>query len=85
VAYLFGGVTKDAKGPVNDLYKLDMSDKSICRWTKVDNGKMKPLPRWHHSATYDGRDTIVVFGGYSSDFRFDPQWQWGIFIFFFTE
>ncbi len=69
-AFMFGGVTKDAKGPVNEMYKLDMSDKTgLCRWSKVDGGKMKPLARWHHSATYDGRDSIIVFGGYSADFR----------------
>ncbi len=69
IAYMFGGVSKDAKGPVNEMYKLDMSDKNGCKWSKVELGKLRPLPRWHHSATYDGRDSIIVFGGYSSDFR----------------
>jgi len=69
VAYMFGGTTKGAKGPVNDMYKLDTRDKGVGRWTKIATGKTAPAARWHHSATFDGRDTIVVFGGYTSDFR----------------
>ena len=69
VSYMFGGVTKGAKGPVNDMYKLDTRDKGQGRWTKIASGKACPLPRWHHSATFDGLDSIVVFGGYTSDFR----------------
>ena len=69
IAYMFGGVTKKAKGPVSEVYKLDFTDKARPKWELVPGGKMQPNARWHHSATFDGRDTIVVFGGYSSDFR----------------
>jgi len=68
LSYMFGGVTKTAKGPTNEMFKLDTSDKNTAKWTKVEKGNMKPLPRWHHTATYDGRDTIILFGGYSNDY-----------------
>ena len=66
---MFGGVTKSAKGPCSEMWKLDASNKDLAKWVPVDKGKMRPLSRWHHSATYDGRGSIIVFGGYSSDFR----------------
>ena len=66
---MFGGVTKSAKGPVDELWKLDLTNKDVGKWTQCKAGKMKPLPRWHHTATFDGRGSIILFGGYSSDFR----------------
>ena len=68
IAYMFGGVTKAARGPCNELYKVETT-KDSAKWTKIDGGKMKPLPRWHHTATSDGRGNILVYGGYSADFR----------------
>ena len=69
IAYMFGGCTKGAKGPVNEMYKVDTSDKGAAKWKKINTGKMCPNPRWHHTATFDGDSTIIVFGGYSADFR----------------
>lgn len=64
-----GGVTKAAKGPVNEMYKIDFSDKATGKCTKIEGGKMQPGARWHHTATFDGRNTIIIFGGYTADFR----------------
>ena len=65
----FAGLSKAAKGPTNEMYKLDMTDKSNYKWSKLPEGKMCPLPRWFHTATYDENGTLMVFGGYSADFR----------------
>lgn len=70
IIYMFGGVTKATKGPTNDMFKLDNTDKNVSKWTKIDKGNMKPLARWHHTATFDGKDTIILFGGYSNDYRY---------------
>lgn len=47
---------------------MDLSDKNLAKWTLIKTKGAKPDPRWHHTATFDGRHTIVLFGGYTSDF-----------------
>ena len=67
-AYLFGGCDKRRPpGPNNELYKLDMTDKEMFYWMKVELDE-KPAPRWHHTAHMmkDGK-TMLVFGGFSAD------------------
>jgi len=51
------------------MYKIDFSDKATGKCTKIEGGKMQPGARWHHTATFDGRNTIIIFGGYTADFR----------------
>ena len=69
-AYLFGGCDKRRPpGPNNELYKLDMSDKSYFYWTKVhvEAGAPTPAPRWHPTAHMFKERTMLVFGGFSSN------------------
>lgn len=69
-AYMFGGCDKRRPpGPNNELYKLDMSDKSFFYWSKVptDDGGLVPAPRWHHTAHMYNERTMLVFGGFSAD------------------
>ena len=68
VIYMIGGLTKEKPaGPTNDVYKLQL-EKNTNTWTKIQPGKMQPLPRWHHTATFDGLESIWVFGGYTASF-----------------
>ncbi|KAH8084959.1 hypothetical protein JL720_7667 [Aureococcus anophagefferens] len=69
-AYMFGGCDKRRPpGPNNELYKLDMSDKSFFYWSKVPagDGGAAPAPRWHHTAHMYNDRTMLVFGGFSAD------------------
>ena len=67
--YMFGGLTKEKPaGPTNDVYRLQL-EKTSNVWSKVNvKGGMQPLARWHHTATFDGVESIWVFGGYTSNF-----------------
>jgi len=47
---------------------LDLSDKNMAKWTLLKPKGARPDPRWHHTATFDGRSTIVLFGGYTAEF-----------------
>ena len=67
--YMIGGLTKEKPaGPTNDVYKLTL-EKNSNTWTKLSFGSgMAPLARWHHTATFDGQESIWVFGGYTGNF-----------------
>ena len=66
---LAGGCDKRRPpGPNNELYKLDMSDKETFYWMRI-NASNPPPARWHHTAhLLTDNKTMLVFGGFSTNF-----------------
>ena len=89
-AFLFGGMIdynpddtdEETKGvecakSSNELFRLDISGKSVMEWHKMplDEDQPAPLPRWKHSATLFDNTQILVFGGFhTTDHRLNDVW-----------
>jgi dynein heavy chain len=85
-AFLFGGMTDvkqvegdepvdDCAQPSNELFCLDVSNKTNMEWKRITDTDDAPLPRWRHSATLFDNTQILVFGGFaSSDHRLNDVW-----------
>lgn len=70
------GIGECAQGS-NELFKLDISGKSILEWSKVhiDENQAQPLARWKHTATLFDNTQILIFGGFhSTDHRLNDVW-----------
>ena len=74
---MFGGAQSFGGTRTNEVWALSLS--GVPAWTRLDDGGLRPSPRFTHTAIYESSgDRMVVYGGWGTSSMLGDLWAFDL-------